>query len=482
MRLSCVSTLAAQGIVFTSRQTSLSQSAHRGTLRGLHFQTAPSAETKIVHCVAGAVFDVALDLRPNSPTFRRSFSSELSASNGDGMLLAPGCAHGLLTLTDGAAVLYEIDRDYDPANATGVRWNDPAFAITWPFPPGDDIGSRRKLAGFPCVTVKRVLLTGASGFLGRQTIGPLLDLSCEVHAVGSTVTDPRARWYRADLLDQTARRQLLTAVRPDALLHCAWVAQPVVYLTSPANLDWVAASLDLARLARERGATRMLMVGSCAEYDWNGLPARPWREDDHCQPTSLYGTAKHALRNLMTAFAAQIDIGLVWARLFHLYGPHEASARLVPSLLAALREGRRAETGPAEAVRDFMHVADAGRALVHLLAGETRGVVNVASGEPVKVGTHRANRRANCWPAGSAGHSNKALRRPSEHHARQHGKAAIHRVHPIHHAGPRRPRLVAGHRDSEACIGPTTQGDQEGPSRAQRELRHRRASVSCRPA
>lgn len=135
MRLSCVSTLAAQGIVFTSRQTSLSQSAHRGTLRGLHFQTAPSAETKIVHCVAGAVFDVALDLRPNSPTFRRSFSSELSASNGDGMLLAPGCAHGLLTLTDGAAVLYEIDRDYDPANATGVRWNDPAFAIAWPFPP-----------------------------------------------------------------------------------------------------------------------------------------------------------------------------------------------------------------------------------------------------------------------------------------------------------------------------------------------------------
>jgi protein O-GlcNAc transferase len=237
------------------------------------------------------------------------------------------------------------------------------------------------------VTVKRVLLTGASGFLGRQTIGPLLDLSWEVHAVGSTVTDPRARWYRADLLDQTARRQLLTAVRPDALLHCAWVAQPVVYLTSPANLDWVAASLDLARLARERGATRMLMVGSCAEYDWHGLPARPWREDDHCQPTSLYGTAKHALRNLMTAFAAQIDIGLVWARLFHLYGPDEASARLVPSLLAALREGRRAETGPAEAVRDFMHVADAGRALVHLLAGETRGVVNVASGEPVKVGT-----------------------------------------------------------------------------------------------
>jgi dTDP-4-dehydrorhamnose 3,5-epimerase len=134
-RLSCVSTLAAHGTGFASRQTSVSRSARRGTLRGLHFQTPPSAETKIVHCVAGAVFDVALDLRPDSPTFRHAFSIELSASNGDGVLIPPGCAHGMLTLTDDAAVLYQIDRDYDPASASGVRWNDPAFAIAWPFPP-----------------------------------------------------------------------------------------------------------------------------------------------------------------------------------------------------------------------------------------------------------------------------------------------------------------------------------------------------------
>jgi dTDP-4-dehydrorhamnose 3,5-epimerase len=134
-RVSCVSTLAAHGTVFASRQTSLSRSARRGTLRGLHFQTPPSAETKIVHCIAGAVFDVALDLRPDSPTFRQAFSAELSAGNGDGVLVPPGCAHGLLTLTDDAAVLYQIDRDYDPANASGVRWNDPAFAIAWPFLP-----------------------------------------------------------------------------------------------------------------------------------------------------------------------------------------------------------------------------------------------------------------------------------------------------------------------------------------------------------
>jgi dTDP-4-dehydrorhamnose 3,5-epimerase len=130
-RLSCVTTLTANGIAFSPAQTSLS----RSSLRGMHFQLSPNAETKIVHCIAGAVFDVALDLRTHSPTFRRAFRTELSAANGQGLLLPPGCAHSLLTLTDDATVLYQIDRDHDPDRASGVRWNDPACAIPWPFPP-----------------------------------------------------------------------------------------------------------------------------------------------------------------------------------------------------------------------------------------------------------------------------------------------------------------------------------------------------------
>jgi dTDP-4-dehydrorhamnose 3,5-epimerase len=134
-RLSCVATLAAQGIAFSPRQTSLSRSLRRGTLRGLHFQMAPSAETKIVHCVAGIVFDVMLDLRPGSPTFLRSFGTELSAVNELGVLVPAGCAHGVLTLADDTTVHYQIDRDYDPDRACGVRWDDPAFAIDWPLRP-----------------------------------------------------------------------------------------------------------------------------------------------------------------------------------------------------------------------------------------------------------------------------------------------------------------------------------------------------------
>jgi protein O-GlcNAc transferase len=236
------------------------------------------------------------------------------------------------------------------------------------------------------MTARRVLLTGGSGFVGRQTIEALHDRNYEVHAVGNTVTDGRARWYRADLLDQQARRNLVAAVRPDAMLHCAWFANQGAFWTAPQNLDWVAASLDLVRLAVDQGTQRVLMVGSCAEYDWSSPLDRPWHEDDPTRPSTLYGTAKDALHRLGAAFAAQAKIGLVWVRLFHLYGPHEAPVRFVPSLLAALREGRRAEMGPADAVRDFMHVADAGQALAHLLASDVTGSVNVASGRPTTIG------------------------------------------------------------------------------------------------
>jgi len=234
--------------------------------------------------------------------------------------------------------------------------------------------------------VKRVLVTGASGFIGRQTIGPLLERGYEVHAVGRNSTDPRAQWHHANLLDQGQRRQMVRAVRPDSLIHCAWFTKHGAYWEAAENLDWVAASLDLARFAVDSGTSRLVIAGTCAEYDWTNGPSRPWREDEACQPASLYGKAKDALHRLLTPFAASAGAGLVWARLFHLYGPYEPPARLVPWLLTSLREGRHAVIGSANAVRDFMHSADAGRALAHLLDSDATGAINVASGQPVRLG------------------------------------------------------------------------------------------------
>jgi dTDP-4-dehydrorhamnose 3,5-epimerase len=126
---------ATAGVPFTTRQCSTSFNERVGTLRGLHFQLPPAAETKLVRCTRGAVFDVAVDLRRDSSTFRRWFGVELTAECPRAVLIPRGCAHGFLTLADASEVFYQIDAPFAPAHGRGVRWDDPAFAIAWPGEP-----------------------------------------------------------------------------------------------------------------------------------------------------------------------------------------------------------------------------------------------------------------------------------------------------------------------------------------------------------
>lgn len=134
-RLQCPEEFAAAGHPFAPVQTSLSRNPQVGTLRGLHFQKAPHAETKLVRCVRGRIFDVAVDLRPQSPTHRRWTAAELSGDNARALFVPEGVAHGFLTLEPNSDVLYQISPAYTPGREAGVRWDDPAFAIAWPMPP-----------------------------------------------------------------------------------------------------------------------------------------------------------------------------------------------------------------------------------------------------------------------------------------------------------------------------------------------------------
>ena len=131
-RLWSASDLAARGLVSRFDHASVSFNLRKGTLRGLHYQAAPFAETKLVRCTRGAVYDVAIDLRPGSPTFKRWVAAELSAENRQTFYIPAGCAHGFQTLADDAEIMYLIDAEYSPAHGRGVRWNDPAFGIRWP--------------------------------------------------------------------------------------------------------------------------------------------------------------------------------------------------------------------------------------------------------------------------------------------------------------------------------------------------------------
>lgn len=125
---------AAAGLTASWVQANLSHNPRAGTLRGLHYQREPDLEAKLVRCMRGRVLDVAVDMRPGSPTFRRWVSAELTSERGEAMFVAPGCAHGYLTLEPETDVYYQASARYAPASATGVRYDDPAFGIDWGAP------------------------------------------------------------------------------------------------------------------------------------------------------------------------------------------------------------------------------------------------------------------------------------------------------------------------------------------------------------
>ncbi len=134
-RAFCTHEFRRAGLVDSFVQINNSFSARRGTLRGMHYQLAPKAETKVVRCITGALFDVILDLRPGSPTFGKSFGAVLSNENRLMLYVPKGFAHGFVTLTAQVEALYLVDEVYAPDRERGLRWDDPAFAIRWPIEP-----------------------------------------------------------------------------------------------------------------------------------------------------------------------------------------------------------------------------------------------------------------------------------------------------------------------------------------------------------
>ncbi|SOH95589.1 dTDP-4-dehydrorhamnose 3,5-epimerase [Monaibacterium marinum] len=135
-RLHCPDAFAEAGIAgFDPLQTSLSRNVRAGTLRGLHWQNPPYAESKLVRCVRGAIWDVAVDLRHGSPTYLHWHGVVLDATALNAFFVPEGFAHGFITLTDDADVMYQIGRMFTPGKGQGARWNDPAFGIKWPITP-----------------------------------------------------------------------------------------------------------------------------------------------------------------------------------------------------------------------------------------------------------------------------------------------------------------------------------------------------------
>ena len=238
--------------------------------------------------------------------------------------------------------------------------------------------------------MKKVLLTGASGFIGRHTIHFLIKSGYEVHAVFNTTKpafneDINLFWHQCNLLKSEEQKQLLVEIKPSHLLHFAWYAIPGKYWTSLENCRWVQASLDLIMNFIENGGKRTVLAGTCAEYDWSyGYCSE---EVTPTRPRTLYGTCKNSLQEILFQFSKQTGISSAWGRIFFLYGPYEARNRLVPSVITSLLQGQQARCTHGDQIRDFLHVEDVASAFVSLLDSNIEGPVNIASGQPVALKT-----------------------------------------------------------------------------------------------
>jgi nucleoside-diphosphate-sugar epimerase len=234
--------------------------------------------------------------------------------------------------------------------------------------------------------MSRVLVTGATGFVGARAVEHLRERGHEVHGISSrdVPDDPGTIWHRVDLLDPDAPKRLMAAVEPERLLHLAWYTEHDRFWSSPENLRWVESTLRLLRAFADGGGQRATLAGSCAEYDWetNGVCVE---DETPLRPATLYGASKHATQLVASAYAAVAGIKLAWGRIFFLYGPGEHSERLVPSVASRLLRGEQAPVTAGTHVRDFMHVDDVARAFVELLDSDVSGPVNIASGKAVEL-------------------------------------------------------------------------------------------------
>lgn len=207
----------------------------------------------------------------------------------------------------------------------------------------------------------------------------------EVHAVARNppVGLEGARWHAVDLFDGRATRQALRRIEPDTIVHLAWCAVPPQYRTAPDNLEWLKATVDLARNFAEMGGRRFVGIGTGAEYD---PTARSCREDaTPLRPADLYGATKVATFTSLTAWCRQNEVEFAWPRLFAQYGPGEHSARIVAYTIQRLLEGCDAICSAGTQRRDFLHVSDVGRAITHIALGDVEGPVNIGSGSAISV-------------------------------------------------------------------------------------------------
>jgi nucleoside-diphosphate-sugar epimerase len=228
---------------------------------------------------------------------------------------------------------------------------------------------------------RTVVITGASGFIGRRCFARLLEEGYDVHALSSRPGEAErgsaATWYRVDLLAPGAAAALVNRLRPTHLLHLAWCARPGEFWMSEDNFRWLTASQELFRTFYAAGGRRAVGAGTCAEYEWSEADCD--EERTPLRPDTIYGRCKLAASLVLEAAVAGGG-SAAWGRIFFPYGPGEPAGRFLPALIRGLLRGEEVACSHGRQVRDFTYVDDVAGGLVALLAAEATGAFNIATG------------------------------------------------------------------------------------------------------
>ncbi|MBT3368500.1 MAG: NAD-dependent epimerase/dehydratase family protein, partial [Nitrospina sp.] len=234
--------------------------------------------------------------------------------------------------------------------------------------------------------MQRVLVTGATGFIGKHTLPLLLSKGFEVHAVSSKPIQSdngNYIWHQADLLKSDQITNLVAQVSPSHLLHFAWYAEPKKYWASPSNLQWLQSGLSLVEAFKNNGGKRALFAGTCAEYEWKF--SKYLENKTPLNPSTLYGVCKHSLQTILNAYSRETQLSSTWGRIFFLFGPGEHPDRLVSFVIRSLLKNEITPCSKGDQLRDFLYVEDVASAFVSILESDVEGPVNIGSGKAVAV-------------------------------------------------------------------------------------------------
>ncbi len=211
--------------------------------------------------------------------------------------------------------------------------------------------------------MKRLLITGSSGFIGQHLVSQLQCSDFEIHTPSSK---------ELNLLDPLAVQRFMERTRPTHLVHLAWITTPGVFFESPENMRWVEATLRLAQAFVESGGKRFIGAGTCFETVLAESP-------------TFYGICKNLTRELLQAYFAKTGVGFAWGRIFFLYGPGEKPERLIPSIIRGLLAGEEVLCGQGKVVRDYLYVEDCAACFVDLMTSAEQGVFDIVSGKPIQL-------------------------------------------------------------------------------------------------